>query len=109
MTKAGVGGRQKAAPSLLGSIFPEAELSSHEEPIIRMDSGADRPAGAVEAALGPTHNLLQVALISCLCLYLCVFSIKLIQYQRWRADSPFLTNLLLTYITWCKKDGMGLK
>ena len=48
MTKAGVGGRQKAAPSLLGSIFPEAELSSHEEPIIRMDSGADRPAGAVE-------------------------------------------------------------
>ena len=64
MTKAGVGGRQKAAPSLLGSIFPEAELSSHEEPIIRMDSGADRPAGAVEAALAPTHNLLQVALIN---------------------------------------------
>ena len=86
MTKAGVGGRQKAAPSLLGSIFPEAELSSHEEPIIRMDSGADRPAGAVEAALGLTHNLLQVALISLISLIglvflLCVFytSITLIQ------------------------------
>ena len=83
MTKAGVGGRQKAAPSLLGSIFPEAELSSHEEPIIRMDSGADRPAGAGEAALGPTHNLLQVALISLISLVflLCVFytSITLIQ------------------------------
>ena len=83
MTKAGVGGRQKAAPSLLGSIFPEAELSSHEEPIIRMDSGADRPAGAVEVALGPTHNLLQVALISLISLVflLCVFytSVTLIQ------------------------------
>ena len=83
MTKAGVGGRQKAAPSLLGSIFPEAEQSSHEEPIIRMDSGADRPAGAVEAALAPTHNLVQVALISLISLVflLCVFytSITLIQ------------------------------
>ena len=66
-----------------------------------MDSGADRPAGAVEAAVGPTHNLLQVALISLISLVflLCVLytSINLMQYQRRRVDGPFITHLRLSY------------
>ena len=66
-----------------------------------MDSGADRPAGAVEAAVGPTHNLLQVALISLISLIslLCVddTSINLIQYQRSGVAGPFITHLRLTY------------
>ena len=74
----------KGRPEFIGIDFPGGRApSSHEEPIIRMDSGADRPAGAGEAALAPTHNLVQVALISLISLVflLCVFytSINLIQ------------------------------
>ena len=39
----------KGRPEFIGIDFPGGRApSSHEEPIIRMDSGADRPAGAVE-------------------------------------------------------------